>query len=86
MKSTGRKNNMKHIAILTLLFLAGCAHQTQYAKSDSAEWTELTCSGIENWQNCRNEAQAICPHGFYTANHLENLLIQRRVVEVACKS
>jgi hypothetical protein len=76
---------MKQIAMLTLLFLAGCAHQSQYAKLDPSEWTELTCSGFNTWQDCRNEAKAICPRGYYTANHLENLLIQRRVVEVACK-
>jgi len=76
---------MKYLWILALIVLSGCAHNTQYANLDSAQWTELTCSGIESWQNCRNEAQEICPQGFYTANHIENLLIQRRVVEVACK-
>ncbi len=70
--------------ITTMLF--GCAAHTQLAKIDSHEWTELTCSGFLTWNECRQEAQAICPHGFYTADHLENWLIQRRVVSVACKT
>jgi hypothetical protein len=76
---------MKKFLFVTLFTLVGCAHNPSYTKLDASEWTELTCSGFETWQNCRAEAQAICPHGFYTADHLENLLIQRRVVSVACK-
>jgi len=76
---------MKYIGMLALLFLLGCAHNTPYKKVAASEWTELTCSGFETWHDCITKAQEICPHGFYTANHLENLLIQRRVVEVACK-
>lgn len=68
------------------IMLLGCASHTQLAKIDSHEWTELTCSGFLTWNECRQEAQAICPHGFYTADHLENWLIQRRVVSVACKT
>ena len=68
------------------IMLFGCAAHTQLAKIDSHEWTELTCSGFLTWNECRQEAQAICPHGFYTADHLENWLIQRRVVSVACKT
>ncbi len=66
---------MKFNLTIALLFLAGCANNTQYAKHDSHAWAELSCSGFETWQNCRTEAQAICPHGFYTANQLENILI-----------
>ena len=68
------------------IMLSGCASHTQLAKIDSHEWTELTCSGFLTWNECRQEAQAICPHGYYTADHLENWLIQRRVVSVACKT
>ena len=68
------------------IMLSGCAAHTQLAKIDSHEWTELTCSGFLTWNECRQEAQAICPHGYYTADHLENWLIQRRVVSVACKT
>jgi len=77
---------MKYLWIPALLLLAGCAHNTQYAKLDSAEWTALTCSGFSTWNECRREAQTICPNGFYTADHLENYSIQRREVSVACKS
>ena len=73
------------VATITIM-LFGCAAHTQLAKIDSHEWTELTCSGFLTWNECRQEAQAICPHGFYTADHLENWLIQRRVVSVACKT
>lgn len=74
------------IVITFAMIVAGCAAHTQLAKIDSSEWTELTCSGFLTWNECRQEAQAICPHGFYTADHLENWLIQRRVVSVACKA
>lgn len=73
------------VATITIM-LFGCAAHTQLAKIDSHEWTELTCSGFLTWNECRQEAQAICPHGYYTADHLENWLIQRRVVSVACKT
>ena len=73
------------VATITIM-LFGCASHTQLAKIDSHEWAELTCSGFLTWNECRQEAQAICPHGYYTADHLENWLIQRRVVSVACKT
>lgn len=78
---------MKNILIFTLLLLvSGCASQTQLAKIDSHEWTDLKCSGFLTWHECRQEARAICPNGFYTADYLENYTIQRREVSVACKS
>ena len=70
----------------TTIVLTACASHTQLAKKDSQQWTELTCSGFLTWNECKQEAQAICPRGFYTADHLENWLIQRRVVSVACKA
>jgi hypothetical protein len=76
----------KIILPIFALMISGCASQTQLAKIDSHEWTELTCSGFLTWNECKQEAQAICPHGFYTADPLENWLIQRRVVSVACKA
>ena len=77
---------MKNLLVLMLLVLAsGCASQTQLAKIDSQEWTELKCSGFLTWNECRQEARAICPNGFYTADYLENYTIQRREVSVACK-
>ena len=77
---------MKVIFLISLLTLSACASQTKLAKLGPNDWTELTCSGFKNWHDCRTEARGICPNGFYTADSLENLLIQRRVVEVACKS
>ncbi len=76
------------IALLaaTTIVLTACASHTQLAKKDSQQWTELTCSGFLTWNECKQEAQAMCPRGFYTADHLENWLIQRRVVSVACKA
>lgn len=70
----------------TVTILSGCAAHTPLAKTNSPKWTELSCSGISTWHNCKQEAQAICPNGFYTADSLENLLIQRRVISVACKT
>ena len=74
------------LVITFVLLVSSCAAPTQLAKINSSEWTELTCSGFLTWNECRQEAQAMCPHGFYTADHLENWLIQRRVVSVACRA
>jgi hypothetical protein len=74
------------VSIFAALLLSSCASQTQLAKKDAQDWTELTCSGFSTWSDCRHEAQSICPRGFYTADSLENVLIQRRVVSVSCKS
>ena len=49
------------------------------------DWTTLTCSGFKTWNDCRIQAHEICPNGFKTADSLENILIQRREVSVACK-
>ena len=76
----------KLLAVLPLVLSVGCASQTQLAKIDSHQWTKLKCSGFLTWHECRQEARAICPNGFYTADYLENYIIQRREVSVACKS
>ncbi len=76
----------KLLALISLVLVSGCASQTQLAKIDSHEWTELKCSGFLTWNECRQEARAICPNGFYTSDYLENYTIQRREVSVACKS
>ena len=74
------------LLLLSLLLLSGCANQTQLAKTDSLNWTDLKCSGFLTWNECRQEARAICPNGFYTSDYLENYNIQRREVSIACKS
>ena len=76
----------KLLALLSLVLASGCASQTQFAKIDSHEWTELKCSGFLTWNECRQEARAICPNGFYSSDYLENYTIQRREVSIACKS
>jgi hypothetical protein len=79
--------NMSKILLPVLLVIfSGCASKSQLAKIDSSQWTELKCSGFLTWNECRQEARAICPNGFYTADYLENYTIQRREVSVACKS
>jgi|GEM_PF-844632 len=76
----------KLFALLLSLLLTACASQTQLAKIEPHEWTELKCSGFLTWNECRQEAQAICPNGFYIADYFENITIQRREVSIACKS
>ena len=76
----------KSLALISLVLMSGCASQSQLAKIDSHEWTELTCSGFLTWNECRQEARAICPNGFHTSDYLENYTIQRREVSIACKS
>lgn len=77
---------MKILIAISLVLLSGCASQTQLAKIEPHEFTELKCSGFLTWHNCRQEARAICPKGYYVADYLENYTIQRREVSVACKS
>lgn len=68
------------------LLLNACASQSQLAKIEPHEWTELKCSGFLTWNECRQEARAICPNGFHVADQFENITIQRREVNIACKS
>ena len=71
--------------LAVIVLLTACASHTHLSKKDLQHWTQLACSGFLTWNECRQQAQAMCPSGFYTADHLENWLIQRRVVSVACK-
>jgi hypothetical protein len=73
-------------SLIFSLFLSACASQTQLAKTDDSQFTEIKCSGFLTWHDCRKEAIAICPSGFLITNQLENITIQRREVSVACKS
>ena len=74
------------VLVTVLVVLSGCAQNSQVAKLESHEWTTLTCSGFLTWNECRKEARAICPNGFYTSDYLENYTIQRREISVACKT
>ena len=73
------------LALMLLVLFSGCASQAKLAKVDKSAWTDLKCSGFLTWNECRQEARAICPNGFYTADYLENYTIQRREISVACK-
>lgn len=78
---------MKKLFVLSIfLSLTACAQNPKVAKVDANEWTDLKCSGFLTWNECRQQARAICPNGFYSADYLENYTIQRREVSVACKS
>ena len=78
---------MKKILTLVAIFLlVSCAQNPKYSNNQSHEWTELTCSGFLTWNDCRQEARTLCPHGFYIANSYENIRIQRREESVACKA
>ena len=74
------------VLVIILATLSACAQNSQLAKFESHEWTTLTCSGFSTWNDCRKEALAICPKGFYSADYLENYTIQRREISVACKA
>ncbi len=77
---------IKLLLILTMLFTAGCVNQSKLALlNDPNKWSELNCSGFKTWNDCNTEAMQLCPTDYYVKNQLENLLIQRRVVEIACK-
>ena len=78
---------MKNILMLVaVVLLASCTQNSKYAKLEPYDWTELTCSGFLTWNDCRQEARALCPQGFYIADAYENIRIQRREVSVACKA
>ena len=74
------------LTLLSSVFLISCASQKQLAKIEPHEWTELKCSGFLTWNECRQQARAVCPNGFYSADYFENYTIQRREVSIACKS
>lgn len=83
---------MKYFLTLALLFsIPGWSqdanlHQASMSQSTLKHWQTLTCSGFKTWQDCRVQAKASCPNGYYTADALENILIQRREVSIACKA
>ena len=82
-----KQSRLFQLSLVTILAtLSGCAQNSQLAKFESHEWTTLTCSGFSTWNDCRKEALAICPKGFYSADYLENYTIQRREISVACKA
>jgi hypothetical protein len=67
------------------LGICACASKPVQLANEK-DWSEITCSGFKTWHDCRTQALEVCPNGFYTADSLENMLIQRRVVSIACKS
>lgn len=77
---------MKRYIVLVGFLISGCAAQSQLAKINEYSWTEYTCSGIKSWNDCKQAALSACPEGFYVRNELENIAIQRRVFEAACKN
>lgn len=82
---------MKCLLITALIFSVSSwaqdsnLHKTSMSQSSSESWKTLTCSGFKTWQDCRTQAKASCPNGYVTADALENILIQRREVSIACK-
>lgn len=80
-------NSMRKILLpLLIIIFSGCASKSQLSKIQPNQWTELKCSGFLTWNECRQQARAICPNGFYSADYFENYTIQRREISVACKS
>lgn len=77
---------MKIYLMLVGFLMSGCAGPSHLAKIDEYAWAEYTCSGFKVWNDCKQEARSVCPEGFYVRNQLENITIQRRVFEAACKS
>lgn len=72
-------------SLLIGVCITACASQSQLAKIDNSQFTEISCSGFLTWHECRQEARAICPNGFLKADQFENITIQRREVSIACK-
>jgi hypothetical protein len=77
---------MKTYLILVGFLVSGCASQSHLAKADDYAWTEYKCSGFKVWNDCKQAARSDCPDGFYVRNQFENITIQRREFEAACKS
>lgn len=77
---------MAKILLLVLISLTACVPHSQMRKTDQSEWKEISCSGIKSWQDCRTQAQRLCPSGYYKADEIENLTIQRRVMSISCKN
>lgn len=73
------------LLILCGLLITGCASQTELAMQEQNAWKQYKCSGIKSWHDCKQAALRDCPQGFYIRNELENITIQRREFETACK-
>ena len=75
---------LKQLLVLSgILLLSACA---QGAKpGDGRDWQEVRCSGFEDWSVCKARALRMCPGGYDAYNMREDLTIQRRSMEVACK-
>jgi hypothetical protein len=76
---------MKTLLVLTALLIGGCAGPSYLTKVDEYAWAEYKCSGILSWNDCKQAARMACPDGFYVKNQFENITIQRREFEAACK-
>lgn len=74
------------LSILITFTLTACASQAKLAKTiEENEWTTLKCSGFLTWHDCRQQGLALCPNGYLMINQFENITIQRREVDIACK-
>jgi hypothetical protein len=74
---------MQKLMLLILTGMTACTplHQIKSSQNNS---TEITCSGIKSWQDCRDQAKRLCPEGYATSDVLENIAIQRRVMTITC--
>ena len=59
------------LTLAAVVLLASCAQNPKYANIQPHEWTELTCSGFLTWNDCRQEARALCPQGFTSLTRMK---------------
>ena len=77
---------MKIWSLLAMCLLNACASQGYKQQLNTADWSQTKCSGIKSWHDCKAQAQTSCPSGFYVKDELENVTIQRREMQFACKA
>lgn len=74
----------KSLPVLLLCLLASCGMKNT-KPGDGRQWVEISCSGFADWTQCHDKARQLCPGGYDVANQEENLVTQKRTMNVACK-
>jgi hypothetical protein len=74
----------KIFSVSVFCLLAGCGMQNT-KPGDGRQWVEVRCSGFANWTQCHEKARRLCPDGYDMAYQEENLVTQKRTMEVACR-
>ena len=71
------------VAIVSILFLAGCTATQEIRRPDGTMEYLITCGVVSGWNVCYDKANHICPGGYTTL--LEDTGI-RKELRISCPS